>query len=295
MIWTEVSIEVATSQAESAAAIVLRHCPNGFEEMASRSRRRLIRAYVVPGRQALARLRQEVRRVAPSARFSTRRVCDETWQDAWKAHARPIRIGRLTVLPTWWGEPQKDGAVLVRLDPGMAFGSGAHPSTRLCLAALERHVAPGMSVIDVGTGSGVLAIAAARLGAGRVLAIDSDPIALDVARENTIANRVGARVVLYHADSLARVRATADLIVANLTSATLPPFLADIRRLLKRGGRLIASGFGALKERAVRADMEAAGLRPVEVDRFSRWCAVHAIPAYSRRTGRRGSRRPARP
>ncbi len=295
MIWTEISIDVPPSQAESAADVVLRHCPSGFQELASRGRRRVLRAYLAPDRQGLARLRQEVMRAAPSARISTRRLGDGGWQEAWKKHARPVRAGRVTVLPTWWKEAVVGAGVPVWLDPGMAFGSGAHPTTRLCLAAIDRHTPPGISVIDVGTGSGVLAIAAARLGARRVVAIDCDPIAIGVATENVARNRVGARVTLRLADSLAGVRAPADLIVANLTAVALPPFLPDVRRLLMPGGRLVASGFGASKARAVWAEMASAGLEVVGVDRLSGWCALVATPMSSPGSRRAGPRRPRIP
>jgi ribosomal protein L11 methyltransferase len=127
------------------------------------------------------------------------RVCflaEADWAEAWKAGYGVLRIGRrLVVRPTWRDDyaPQPDD-LLIELDPGMAFGSGLHPTTRLCLEALEDTVRPGQVVLDVGTGSGILSIAAARLGAARVLALDTDPLAVQIARENVALNRVEAVV-----------------------------------------------------------------------------------------------------
>jgi ribosomal protein L11 methyltransferase len=160
----------------------------------------------------------------------------------------------------------------------MAFGSGDHPTTQLCLAALERHVRPATAVLDIGTGSGILAIAAARLGAARVRAIDNDPVAVRVARENVRANRVERRVAVRLAGSPGNATRTADLIVANLTAQTLPPVLASVRRCMAPSGRFVASGFGVGKVHEVAGAMIAAGLRPVAVERRRGWCAIHAVP-----------------
>jgi ribosomal protein L11 methyltransferase len=218
-----------------------------------------------------------VRRALPAARVTIRAVPDRAWREAWKRHARPVRIGRLTILPTWWKDAGVGRRVTVRIDPGMAFGSGEHPTTQLCLAGLDRQVSPGMTVIDVGTGSGILAIAAAWLGAARVLAIDNDPVAVAVARQNVRANRAGGQVTVRLAGTLGRLRPPADLIVANLTAQTLPPVLAAARRCLRPRGRFVASGFGTAKAGEVSAAMRTAGLRPVAVERRRGWCAIHAV------------------
>jgi ribosomal protein L11 methyltransferase len=133
-----------------------------------------------------------------------------------------------------------------------------------------------MTVIDVGTGSGILAIAAARLGAARVLAIDSDPVAVAVASQNVRANHVADRVHVRAGVGLARVRLRADLIVANLTADALPGILAGVRRCLGARGRFVGSGFGAVRVNGVMRAMALAGLRPIEVDRLRGWRAVHA-------------------
>jgi ribosomal protein L11 methyltransferase len=176
----------------------------------------------------------------------------------------------------------------------MAFGSGEHPTTQLCLRAIERYTRAGTAVIDVGTGSGILAVAAARLGAARVVATDTDPVAVAAARDNARANRVASRVSVRETDGLRRLRLRAHLIVANLTAGTLPPVLTGARRCLLPGGRFVASGFGPAVARPVARAMRAAGLRPVAVEGLGGWCAVHAVA--SRKQVRRvaGARRAGR-
>jgi ribosomal protein L11 methyltransferase len=255
----------------------------------------VLRAYLprsARGRVALAALRRQLRAL-PCARVSTRVLRDTPWHEAWKAHARPLAIGRLRILPTWWPAP-RDRSLVIRLDPGMAFGSGEHPTTQLCLAALERYARPGSVVVDVGTGSGILAIAAARLGARRVIAVDHDSVAVDTARRNVRANRVASTVAVRLARGLPRRRTPADVIVANLTAQTLPPVIGAARRHLRPGGRLVASGFGAGAVRDVQAAMIAAGLRPIRVEALRGWRAVHALvgaPRSRRQVAARSRRR----
>ncbi|MDR7521087.1 MAG: 50S ribosomal protein L11 methyltransferase [Armatimonadota bacterium] len=276
MRWTEVSVRVPPSQAAWAADVLLRHCPRGLAEVSEGTpRRRILRAYLPvgrAGRTALARLRRELAPVTPT----TRTIDDRIWLDAWKARARPIAVGRVLVVPSGMPLPATRGRVVLRVDPGMAFGSGEHPTTQLCLAAVERLVRRGAVVIDLGTGSGVLAIAAARLGASRVLALDNDPVAVETARANVRANRVGARVTVRQADGLRGVRLRADLIVANLTAQTLAAVAPDLRRCLAPGGRIVGSGFAPARAREVARGFEAAGLRLVGTEHLRGWSAVHA-------------------
>lgn len=277
MRWLEVQLDVPAGAAEAAVAVVLQHVSTGFAEEHRRGRR-ILRVYVPlrpDGPVRARRLVREVRRVAGPPVVRTTHLDDAAWRDAWKARALPVVVDGLAVVPTWWPAPVA-APVVVRLDPGMAFGTGEHPTTRLCLAAVARLVRPGMRVVDVGTGAGVLAIAAARLGAARVVAIDNDPVAVEVAAANALANDVGGRVQIRLADGLRAVRAQADLILANLTADTLGSVIAAVPTRLRRGGWLVISGFGGARARAMARAVEQAGLRDAAIRRLRGWAAVEA-------------------
>lgn len=161
--------------------------------------------------------------------------------DAWRAHARVVRAGRhLVVHPPWLpAGPVGPDDVVLAIDPGRAFGHGAHPTTRLCLAALEDLVGPGSAVLDVGCGSGVLAVAAARLGAGRVVAVDVEVAAVEATRANAAANGVEVDASL---DALAAVDGSYDVVVANIGAAALRALAPDLVARLAGGGTLVLSG-----------------------------------------------------
>lgn len=190
------------------------------------------------------------------------RVPDEDWGEAWKKGLGPLSIGRVFVRPTWVDAAAPAGSVEVVLDPGMAFGTGTHPTTSLCLAALSDLLGarPGASVLDVGTGSGLLAIAARKLGAGRVAANDVDPVAVRVAGENAAAN--GAELELVAAP-LSAIAGRFDLVVANILANTLVELAPEIAAKVAPCGAVLLSGILAPQEEEVRAAYLALGLRPL--------------------------------
>ncbi|MPZ98262.1 MAG: methyltransferase domain-containing protein [Dehalococcoidia bacterium] len=215
-------------------------------------------------------------------------VAPEDWAEEWKRFYSVQHIGkRIVVRPSWERYQPAPGEVVVELDPGTAFGTGQHETTRLCLAAIERHLRPGVEVLDIGAGSGILAVAAAKLGAARVRAIDIDGSTVEVARENAARNGVAGRV-LAAAGSLGEawpwgssppVRC-AGLVVANISSTVVTGMLADIARALRPGGLLLASGFMAASEAEVVAASERQGLRTIRVDGEGDWrCLVAARAA----------------
>ena len=147
------------------------------------------------------------------------RVLEEgEWMEAWKSHFTTLHVGRIVVRPTWMEYAAGEGEIVVDMDPGMAFGTGHHPTTHMCLLELERLVAPGARVLDVGTGSGILAIAAAKLGAESVLALDIDPIAIKAARSNVRANGLQSAIKVSRRalDAHRSARGSFDLVVANI-------------------------------------------------------------------------------
>lgn len=170
-------------------------------------------------------------------------VEDEDWARRTQADLPAITIGRVTVAPPWDLPTSTSTDVVVIIEPSRGFGTGHHQSTRLCIVLLQGRDLKGQTVVDVGTGSGVLAITAAKLGASYVAAFDSDPDAVENARENILANGV-QRIVDAHVEDLTTTsRPPADLVIANLTGTLLSHHAADLARLVRRGGSLIVSGF----------------------------------------------------
>jgi ribosomal protein L11 methyltransferase len=181
---------------------------------------------------------------SPLASLTPRDVPDDDWARRTQANLRSIRAGHIVVSPPWdVPDAVEDGHVVVVIDPSMGFGTGHHETTRLCLELLQRAGPSGRSVIDVGTGSGVLAIAAWKLGAMAVMAIDSDPDALQNATENVERNGGRDAVAVVHADLSAFEAPPAGIVLANLTAAVLARNAAALRRLVAPSGVLIVSGF----------------------------------------------------
>jgi len=209
------------------------------------------------------------------ARVSVEWVQDEDWAESWKRHYQPLAIGRrLLVKPAWVLVPPSE-RIVIELDPGMAFGTGYHPTTALCLEALEELVRAGETVVDVGTGSGILAIAAARLGAGSVVAVDIDPQAVQVARENCRRNGVHERVWVA-AGSTAAARALlaehqAHLVVANILADVIADMAGDLYALLRPRGVLVASGIIDDACPLVRRSLERAGFSIRDERARSEW------------------------
>ncbi|HIC93869.1 MAG TPA: 50S ribosomal protein L11 methyltransferase, partial [Anaerolineae bacterium] len=211
----------------------------------------------------------------PPPRF--RQLTEEDWASAWKKHYRVLRAGRrLVIKPSWQEYTPRPEDVVIELDPGMAFGTGVHPTTRMCLAALEDHLRPGMRVLDLGTGSGILAIAAAKLGAGSVLALDVDPVAVRVARDNVLTNGVEG-IVAVRQGSLAEARGRFDLVLANILARVIVELaergLAD---RLRMGGLLVAAGIIEDQEEGVRRALQARGMAVVERRRERDWVTLIA-------------------
>ena len=174
---------------------------------------------------------------------SWKAVADEDWAETWKEFFHTEKIGARTVIkPTWEEYEAKAGEIVVELDPGAAFGTGQHATTSLCIRALEDLVRPGMTVFDVGTGSGVLAIVAAKLGAKRVEAVDFDPVAVRVARENVRQNGAEDIVRTERSDLLKSVAGEADLIIANIIADIIVRLFGEVKGSLAAGGTMLLSG-----------------------------------------------------
>ena len=206
--WTEISVEVAGIDSETVADVFRQVCPGGAVIEPSHRLDPEIDAYVVDGdgpaivrgyapadadidriKRGLRLALQHAPLQAPPRWRRPRRLHEADWRNAWKKHFGLQRIGQaLVIRPSWVEYRLKEGETVIRLDPGMAFGTGQHPTTAMCLRAIEQRLRPGMNVLDLGCGSGILSIAAAKLGAARVLALDTDPQAIKATIENALAN-----------------------------------------------------------------------------------------------------------
>ncbi|HEX5588985.1 MAG TPA: 50S ribosomal protein L11 methyltransferase [Candidatus Limnocylindrales bacterium] len=302
--WLELAVEVDIEAVEAVSEILGRVAPGGTsvepgfelvdEGLGARidpARPAIVRAYV-PARDAASAERAardaetalghlQAFGLRPIGELRTRLVDEADWADAWKAHFPVLRVGeRLVIRPTWRRRHRAlPGDVILALDPGMAFGTGLHPTTRLCLAAVERAAdggeLAGARVLDVGCGSGILSIAAARLGAATVLGLDIDPIAIEAtavnARRNGLARRIRARE-----GSLPSGEPPFDAVLANLIASVLVALAPALRDELRPGGLLLASGIFEDRESEVAAAFGAAGLEVVERSAEGEWVALAA-------------------
>ena len=232
---------------------------------------------VAAARIAMAGLKEKHPEYAPLL-MTIEGVEDADWENNWKAFYKPMEIGeRLIVVPDW-EQAETGDRVELRLNPGLAFGTGSHATTRLCLTALEKIVAPGMKVLDLGCGSGILSIAALLLGAERAFACDIDDKAVDVAYENAALNGVDrdryavrAGDVLSDAGLRKEMGTGYDVVVANIVSDVIIALAPAVRGLMKEGGRFLPSGIIDSREEEVRAALEAAGFAVEEAGCSEGW------------------------
>jgi len=210
-----------------------------------------------------------------SLRFS--KIQDEDWSLTWRRHFHVERITeRLTVVPVWEPVPLAPGGIVIRMDPGPAFGTGAHPTTRMCLQSIENFQTAGeWNLLDVGTGSGILAIYAVKLGAGRVLAIDTDPEALRWARQNIELNDCSAFIDL-SSEPITRFGSVSSILVANLTRDTLLELLPDFQRLLDKNGTMILSGLLREQAQEVEKPLKRLGFEEIQVATQAEWACITA-------------------
>ena len=302
--WLELSVEADVEAVEAISEIFGRAAPGGTsiepafdlvdEGLGARidpTRPATVRAHV-PARdraaadRAVAQVAEALGHLQafglrPIGELRTRLIHEADWADAWKAYFPVMRIGRrLIIRPTWRRHRRSPGDVILSLDPGMAFGTGLHPTTRLCLVAVEQLADRGLlsqaRILDVGCGSGILAIAALKLGAATALGLDTDPIAIEAtlanARRNRQVRRLRARV-----SSLPSGEPAFDVVLANLIAGLLVPLARALHDELRPGGRLLASGIFIDREGDVRAAFEAAGLTVVGRSDEGDWVALEAV------------------
>lgn len=211
-------------------------------------------------------------------RVELKTVSESSWENEWKKYYKPIKItDQITIKPVWEDyEPADSREKIIQLDPGMAFGTGTHPTTRLSIQLLEKYMPAKASVIDVGCGSGILSIVAGKLGAGEILALDKDPLAVKKAGENIRLNPLKSQIVVTEGDLLKGVGKTADIVVANILAEIISQMACDLPRVLVPGGLFIGSGIIGEKAEDVRKALVSSGLKVLETKHQEGWVAIAA-------------------
>jgi ribosomal protein L11 methyltransferase len=301
--WLELSVAADVEAVEAVSEILGRVAPGGTsvepafelvdEGLGARidpTRPSIVRAYL-PARNRAAAERAVAEAtealghlqafgLRPIGELTTRVVHEADWAEAWKAHFPVMRVGRrLVIKPTWRRHRPSPDDVVLALDPGMAFGTGLHPTTRLCLAALEaladRGAIDRARVLDVGCGSGILAIAAVKLGATSVLGVDTDPIAIEATLANARRNQIGSQVTV-RLGSLPSGGPAHDVVLANLVASVLIGLAGLLRDELRSGGILLASGIFVDREDEVRTAFDGVGLAVTARTAEGDWVALEA-------------------
>lgn len=203
---------------------------------------------------------------------------DVLWRDKWKEYFKPTKLSNnIVVKPTWCEYKSNEGDIVIEIDPGMAFGTGTHETTMLCIRMIEKYMSDGYKVLDVGSGSGILSIAAAKLGASDVLGIDIDEDAVRVSNENYELNDVSDRAKAIVGDLTAGVDYKANIVVANLLADIVMRLSKDTKRHLEENGIFITSGILTEKSEAVENCMKECGFEIVEKAILGEWCSIVAV------------------
>lgn len=227
---------------------------------------------------ALNFLRERFSTLGIDAKISISGVNEEDWANSWKAYYKPIEIGeKLVIVPAWEKYNAPDGKIVVKMDPGMAFGTGSHETTRLVIGLLEKYIKGGERVLDVGCGSGILAICAAKLGAGECKAYDIDPVAVRVARENIKDAELEERVTCDTSDLLRGVDTSGgayNVICANIVADIIIRMTPDVGAFMNEGSVILASGIISERADDVITCFEAHGFKIIERAEENGWCAL---------------------
>ncbi|MED1664283.1 50S ribosomal protein L11 methyltransferase [Brevibacillus laterosporus] len=205
-------------------------------------------------------------------------VHEDDWASAWKKYYKPVAISdHITITPIWEEyKPKREGELIIEMDPGMAFGTGTHPTTVLCIRAIERYLKKGDRVYDVGTGTGILSIAAAKLGASSLTAMDLDEIAVRSAQENCVINKVDDKVLVKQNNLLDGINEKVEVVVANILAEVIIRFTDDVHRVLLPGGTFIASGIIGARENDVKEALATSKLEVIETVYMEDWVAIIA-------------------
>jgi len=201
---------------------------------------------------------------------------ESDWAHLWKAHFRPEKItDKIVVKPTWREYLRNQDEIILEIDPGMAFGTGTHPTTCMCITMIEKYLNNGDSFLDVGTGSGILMVAAAKLGAGRVWGTDNDEVAVDVACKNLMQNRIAkATFNVVTGNLMEKISARFDVVAANITSKSILILLENIKKVLVKKGTFICSGIIEEDKNNVIEKMDNLGFEVIEILTKENWVSI---------------------
>lgn len=285
--WLEASVQVDGEAAEAVSEVFNRYGRGGavlstdFDDGSGDTAVVTVKTYLPldeEGRKTRRRIEEalwHLSQIYPLPPPEFRELTEDDWANAWKKHYHVLHIGqRIVIKPSWQEHQPRPDEVVIELDPGMAFGTGLHPTTQMCLRALEEHLKPGDTILDLGTGSGILAIAAAKLGAGSVLALDSDPLAVKAARANVWANGVQNLVAVEHG-SLDKATEEFELVLVNILARVIIE-LADqgLVDRVRPAGLMIAAGIIEEQEAEVAAALGEHGMGIVERRQEKDWVTL---------------------
>ena len=228
--------------------------------------------------ERLNRLKERLNRLLGyEPEFCLTQVREEDWAEAWKAYFKPERIGQVVIKPSWEAYLPADGEVVVELDPGMAFGTGTHPTTRLCIMLLQEVASESTTMLDIGTGSGILGLVGAKLGIAKVVATDIDPLAVKVAGDNIQRNHLAAEIRVMEGDLLnLGPDLKFSLVVANIITDAILKLIPRLDQALYPGGLFLASGIIAERSPEIKAALAGAGFTLVKILTEEGWIGVLA-------------------
>ncbi|MCE5259756.1 MAG: 50S ribosomal protein L11 methyltransferase [Chloroflexi bacterium] len=290
--WIELSVEAEKTAIDDLVILFNRYCSGGAVVEERPEARAVVKGYLPEWERETAQ-KLEIAllllgQVASITKPVVRLMAPEDWTESWKAYFEPQHIGQHTVIvPTWREYTPLPGEMVILLDPGMAFGTGLHATTRLCLAALERYIRPGMHALDVGTGSGILSIAMAKQGAALIDAIDTDSVAVHVAQDNFRLNGAtqanAAQATLLTAETPAEISIHSgsgyDLVTINIFADVIIAMSHALADVLQSGGTLIASGIIASRADDVALALQQTGFELSERQQEDDWVALIARKA----------------
>lgn len=299
--WTEIQIEIPVSYTDQASAIAQMAVPYGIyiedysdlleeapkiahidlidEDLLQKDRTQaVIHLYISPDAnpaEALSFLRERLEAESIPHSLCTGGIKEEDWAFGWKKYYHPLRVGEhIVICPSWESCSLEPGDVMMRLDPGMAFGTGTHETTRLCLAMLEKYVTPGCRMLDIGCGSGVLSIGAVLLGASEAVGVDIDATAVRVAAENAAMNRVEEKTRYLCGDLTDKVTGTYQVVCANIVADVIIRLAPQVGAFMDGNAVLLVSGIIDSRQEEVAQALEQEGFSILESAEEKGWCAM---------------------